>query len=123
MTGSYRSTPAFAIGGVEMEFRCLICGQDVGGVPHAGVRGICEQHCYDHDFEYDRYRHGHFCLHCDAEREYEPSEDDIPIYFGRAPGEPIGTPLSELAGRPDGTIEGQERYERFVEIGRSWGYD
>lgn len=34
----------------------------------------------------------------------------------------LGTPISELATRPDGTVAGQRRYERWVEIGRSWGY-
>lgn len=31
---------------------------------------------------------------------------------------PLGTPLSELSGRP-----GHPGYERFVAIARSWGYD
>lgn len=31
---------------------------------------------------------------------------------------PIGTPLSELSGRP-----GHPGYDRFVAIARSWGYD
>lgn len=30
----------------------------------------------------------------------------------------IGTPLSQLSGRP-----GTRGFERFVEIGESWGYD
>ncbi len=30
----------------------------------------------------------------------------------------IGTPLSELSGRP-----GHEGFEKFCEIARSWGYD
>jgi hypothetical protein len=32
--------------------------------------------------------------------------------------EPIGTPISELSGRP-----GQPGYERFRDIAASWGYD
>jgi hypothetical protein len=32
--------------------------------------------------------------------------------------QPIGTPLSELSGRP-----GQPGYDRFVEIARSWGHE
>ncbi len=31
---------------------------------------------------------------------------------------PLGTPISELSGRP-----GRPGYERFKEIARSWGYD
>lgn len=34
----------------------------------------------------------------------------------------LGTPISELATRPDGTVSGQRRYERWLEIGQSWGY-
>ena len=31
---------------------------------------------------------------------------------------PLGTPISELSGRP-----GQPGYKRFCEIAKSWGYD
>lgn len=44
----------------------------------------------------------------DAEMEF--SEADL--------GHRIGTPISQLSGRP-----GHRGYERFVEIARSWGYD
>lgn len=37
---------------------------------------------------------------------------------GRGPTEPIGTPLSQLSGRP-----GEPGFARFCEIARSWGYD
>lgn len=53
---------------------------------------------------------------------YEYSEDDVPL-FGAGPREIGGTPLSELAGRPDGTVDGQIRYENFVRIAKSWGYE
>lgn len=55
----------------------------------------------------------------------EPMEGDI-LLFGtgdRDPTQPLGTPNSELAGRPDGTREGDKRYAEFVRIAKSWGYD
>lgn len=44
---------------------------------------------------------------------------------GCNPGGPLpwGTPLSQLAGRPDGTRAGEAAYERFKDIAASWGYD
>lgn len=55
----------------------------------------------------------------------EPMEGDIPLFGAgdRDPTQPLGTPLSELAGRPDGTREGDKRYAEFVRIAKSWGYD
>jgi hypothetical protein len=58
-----------------------------------------------------------------SEDRYEPMEGDVSLSFAREPGEPLGTPLNELAGRPDGTLEGQRKYENFVRIAKSWGYD
>ena len=47
----------------------------------------------------------------------------VPISFARDPGEPIGTPFSELASQPGMTPEQQAKYENFKRIARSWGYD
>jgi hypothetical protein len=115
----------------KLLFTCRVCGAEVGSHgfttnalgEEIGVQGVCSEHCEDHDYEYDRDRRGHFCLHCDEEREWEPSEDGVCIFGGGYdPGEPLGTPISELAGRPDGTREGQAKYERFCAIAASWGY-
>ncbi len=68
---------------------------------------------------------GWYCDTCDLgvaewEIEREPSEDDVPISFARKrdPGEKVGTPLSELSGRP-----GHKGYAEFCQIACSWGYD
>ena len=72
---------------------------------------------------------GWYCDACDlgiAEHEigYEHYDDDVPIEpVQRDLSKPLGTPLSELAGRPDGTMDGQARYENFVRIAKSWGYE
>lgn len=47
------------------------------------------------------------------------SDDEGGCGFGYPPPtEPVGTPLSELSGRP-----GSYAYERFKAIAASWGYD
>lgn len=67
---------------------------------------------------------GYYCDACDigiAEQEagaYEPMDDDVQISFARDPGNPIGTPASELSGRP-----GHPGFEEFKRIARSWGHD
>lgn len=67
---------------------------------------------------------GWYCDACDegiSEHEYrrEPSDDDV-VYIPpppKPPGEPIGTPISELSGRP-----GQSGYAEFCRIAKSWGF-
>lgn len=70
---------------------------------------------------------GYYCQDCDvsvsAHDAYEPMADDVPISFARDPGEPIGTPFSELASQPGTTPEQKAKYENFKRIARSWGYD
>ena len=44
---------------------CIICRASISGV---GAARVCEEHCPDHDYEYDRDRRGHFCRWCDAQR-------------------------------------------------------
>lgn len=67
---------------------------------------------------------GWYCDACDlgiGEHEIprEHLEDDVPI-FGtpRDPTKPIGTPISEISGRP-----GEPGYAEFVRIAKSWGFD
>ncbi len=67
---------------------------------------------------------GWYCDACDLaigqhEIEREPLEDDVGIEMPpRDPAKPIGTPLSELSGRPD-----QPGYAEFVRIAKTYGYD
>lgn len=65
---------------------------------------------------------GWYCDECDipvGEEEVgrEPLEGDVGIAPGD-PAKPIGTPLSELSGRP-----GHPGYAEFVRIAKSWGHD
>lgn len=71
---------------------------------------------------------GWYCDTCDhAVSEHdstrEPLPGDVQISFARDPGEPIGTPASELASQPGTTLEQRVRYENFCRIAKSWGYD
>ena len=65
---------------------------------------------------------GYYCDACDlgvGEGDYEPLEGDAPIEPApRHPDGKIGTPLSELSGRP-----GHDGFAEFCRIARSWGYD
>lgn len=59
----------------KLLFRCRICGVECGTHPikelpngeFEAVQAVCEDHCEDHDFEYDSMRRGQFCKHCDAQ--------------------------------------------------------
>lgn len=51
-------------------FACRVCGVQCS--TSSDTEGaVCEAHCEDHDYEYDRMRAGHFCTHCDAQRPYD----------------------------------------------------
>lgn len=64
---------------------------------------------------------GAYCDACDlsVEVEHEHHDDDVSIAAPpRDPGKPLGTPISELSGRP-----GRPGYAEFCRIARTWGYD
>lgn len=124
---SYRSTPAFAIGGVTPEFRCLICGVDVDTHHMREPRGICEAHCEDHEYEYDRYAGESFCLHCSAAApdDYYYSDDDVGFSFssGYTPAEPIGTPVSAMNGNAAERHNNPAAWDNWVAFCRRCGRD
>lgn len=66
---------------------------------------------------------GWYCDACDLpvgdDGYREPLEGDVGISPApRDPGRPLGTPISQLSGRP-----GQPGYAEFVRITKSWGFD
>lgn len=65
---------------------------------------------------------GYYCADCDiavGEDDYQPMDDDVVIGPApRDPDKPLGTPISELSGRP-----GQPGYAEFCRIAKSWGHD
>lgn len=76
---------------------------------------------------------GWYCEACNLgigdDGSYEPLEGDVPIMTAREfrGDAPLGTPISELSSQPgpadDPGHADHARYERFVRIARSWGYD
>ena len=65
---------------------------------------------------------GWYCDACDLgigedEVGREPMDGDVPTSFKDEP-RPLGTPVSELSGRP-----GHPGYDEFCRIAKSWGYD
>lgn len=76
---------------------------------------------------------GWFCDACNLgigdDGHYEPMEGDVPIMTAKeARGDrPLGTPISELSGRPgpkdDIGHPDHARYENFKRLAKSWGYD
>ncbi len=50
------------------EFTCKHpgCKIECDSAPADGSGAICEKHCKEHDYEYDRDRRDRFCKHCDA---------------------------------------------------------
>lgn len=61
-----RSSPAFAIGGVAHAFSCIVCGGDVPITMALFERGICFEHCMEHEFQYEREERAAFCIVCSA---------------------------------------------------------
>ncbi len=102
----------------DVDFSCRVCGVQCNVAPPLPDRAVCEEHCEDHEYEYDPMRRGKFCNHCDKEREPEYFEDDVVVSFARESGEQLGTPLSELSGRP-----GRHGFQKFSQIASSWGYE
>lgn len=76
---------------------------------------------------------GWYCDACDlaiGEHDYprEPLEGDVEISLApRRSDNEIGTPISELSGRPgpkdDSRHPDHVRYAEFCRIARSWGYE
>lgn len=90
---SYRTSPSFAIGMVEPEFRCLICGAETACMPPLDVRSRCCE-CLG---EHGEYEDG-YCIECGEAREYPSYEDDVPLFGVRYGDGPIGTPASAMNG-------------------------
>lgn len=47
-------------------FACSVCGEQAAAAPADGGPAFCEQHCPDHDYQYQRGE-GHRCVTCFAE--------------------------------------------------------
>jgi hypothetical protein len=60
-----------------------------------------------------------YCESCDLVVDVESEHHDDDVGIGSAASDrPIGTPISELSGRP-----GHDGYLAFKRIAKSWGFD
>jgi hypothetical protein len=51
-------------------FACRVCGVACAIAPVPPGRAVCEDHCEDHEYDYDPHRRDKFCRHCD--RQIDP---------------------------------------------------
>lgn len=87
---------------------------------------VCPECCEHPDYQYEAGERDYFCIECGEAAPYEwiddrcRCDDDCGgvFIFGRETSKTIGTPISELSGRP-----GHDGYDKFVQIAKSWGYD
>ncbi len=58
MTGSTQSTTG-------PDFHCRVCGKDVDMAPaDLTEQAVCEEHCPDHNYRYDKFERRHVCESC-----------------------------------------------------------
>lgn len=58
--------PFFA--NVHVDFSCKVCGAPCPVAPMPPDRAVCEEHCEDHEYEYERGERRWSCKHCFKER-------------------------------------------------------
>jgi hypothetical protein len=116
----------------KLLFTCRVCGVEVSTHgftvneigEEVGVQGVCEEHCEDHEYEYEPYERGSFCVHCGIRQEYEPSDDDVGFGTYYEPRDPIGIPASEMDGNAsvaNKSPEHRRRWDNWVSFCESWG--
>lgn len=47
---------------------CSVCGVLANIYPDPPAPAFCEEHCPEHDYQYDKWRRGRFCIICDKQR-------------------------------------------------------
>lgn len=60
-----------------IDFTCQKCGKDALIAPDPPARAICPDCCEDHEFRYDPWLRGNFCVYCDKEQELGDCWDDV----------------------------------------------
>lgn len=103
-------------------FKCQHCASATAIEPLESP-AICPECCVkrgEHEFEYDREFCEHRCIHCDdsAPPDFYACDDDVGCApYGPARSESVGTPISQLSGRP-----GEQGFAEFCRIAASWGF-
>ena len=60
---------------IQIDFSCRVCGDQCAVAPDPPERAVCEDHCPDHEYEYDKWRRSHFCKTCD--KQVDPDWYDV----------------------------------------------
>lgn len=106
---------------------CRVCRRRdsiISWQPENPGAAVCHECCNHPDYHYEPGERDWFCIECGIAAPYEwlanRCDDDCCVSLGssREPAEPIGTPISQLSGRP-----GHPGFEAFKRISSSWGYD
>ena len=63
----------------EVDFSCRVCGKQCDTAPMLPARAVCEEHCEDHEYEYDRDERWHLCKHCNkrVDEDWYYCDDDV----------------------------------------------
>lgn len=104
---------------------CSKCGADEVICYEAEDTAVCPKCCEDHEYEYERYERGNFCIHCGEEQEYEPCEDDVGFGSYYEPREPVGIPASEMDGNAsvaNKSPEHRRKWDNWGAFCNSWGH-
>lgn len=62
----------------SIDFTCRVCGKLCNCAPDPPDRAVCEDHCPDHEYEYDRGECDRFCKTCGkrADPDWGRCDDD-----------------------------------------------
>lgn len=53
---------------IPLDFNCKVCGKKCPVAPNSPELPVCEEHCEDHQYYYEKCMRRHVCIHCDKER-------------------------------------------------------
>lgn len=59
-----------------IDFTCRVCGKQCAIAPNPPERAVCEKHCEDHEYEYERGEQCWLCKHCGQPRAFDWFYDD-----------------------------------------------
>lgn len=54
-----------------IDFSCRVCGKQCDVAPDPPKRAVCEEHCEDHNYQYDKWDRTHYCVNCGKQRPYD----------------------------------------------------
>jgi len=55
----------------QVDFHCHKCGVETATAPPLPDLAVCEECCEDHEYKYDSYERGSFCIHCNKQKDFD----------------------------------------------------